>query len=184
MTIERRQACLAVLGAVVLFVLAPAMSSGAGVPDQPLASLPAGERWLREVEVRGLGPAHAAEHARLRAAGRPHPTAQRTTAVTAAATEPVDVGRWLPKFSIPGVAVHAVMLHTGKILYFTGTTQGRAYLLDPVTRTTRAVHPPRIAEREDEPANIFCAGQSFLDDGTVLVMGGTIGRAIRRTSTS
>jgi hypothetical protein len=176
MTIERRHACLAVLGAVVLFVLAPAMSSGARVPDQPLASLPAGERWLREVEVRGLGPAHAAEHARYRAAGRPHPTAQRTTAVTATATEPVDVGRWLPKFSIPGVAVHAVMLHTGKILYFTGTTQGRAYLLDPITRTTRAVHPPRIAEREDEPANIFCAGQSFLDDGTVLVMGGTIGR--------
>ena len=68
------------------------------------------------------------------------------------------------------------MLHTGKILYFTGTTAGRAYLLDPVTRTTRAVFPPRIAEGEDEPANIFCAGQSFLNDGTVLVMGGTIGR--------
>jgi hypothetical protein len=176
MTIERRHACLAALGACVMFAFAPAMDSGARVPDPPLASAPAGERWLRDVEVRTLGPAHAAEHARLRAAGRPHPTTEPATAVTAAATEPVDVGRWLPKFSIPGVAVHAVTLRTGKILYFTGTTQGRAYLLDPVTRTTRAVHPPRIAEREDEPANIFCAAQSFLDDGTVLIMGGTIGR--------
>ena len=38
------------------------------------------------------------------------------------------------------------------------------------------MYPPKIPGGEDEPANIFCAGQSFLDDGTVLVMGGTVGR--------
>ena len=54
--------------------------------------------------------------------------------VAAVSTDPAVVGRWTPKFAIPGVAVHAVMLHTGKILYFTGTTAGRAYLLDPVTQ--------------------------------------------------
>ncbi len=97
----------------------------------------------------------------------------RTAAVS---TDPAQVGQWTPKFAIPGVAVHAVMLHTGKILYFTGTTSGRAYLLDPVTKTTRSVYPPKIPGGEDEPANLFCAGQSFLDDGTVIVMGGTVGR--------
>ena len=68
------------------------------------------------------------------------------------------------------------MLRTGKVLYFTGTTSGRAFLLDPATQTTRAVYPAAVPGVEDEPANIFCAGQSFLDDGTVVVMGGTIGR--------
>ena len=102
----------------------------------------------------------------------PGPIPRSPTVAAAASTDPAVVGRWTPKFSIPGVAVHTVVLRTGKILYFTGTTQGRAYLLDPVSRTTRAVHPPRIAEGENEPANIFCAAQSFLDDGTVVVMGG------------
>ena len=97
----------------------------------------------------------------------------------AVSTDPAQVGQWTPKFNIPGIAVHAVMLHTGKILYFTGTTSGRAFLLDPVTKTTRAVYPPKIPGGEDEPANLFCAGQSFLDDGTVIVMGGD-GAAARR----
>ena len=80
------------------------------------------------------------------------------TLAAAVSTDPAVVGRWTPKFSIPGIAVHTVVPRTGKIIYFTGTTQGRAYLLDPIARTTRAVHPPRIAEGENEPANIFCAG--------------------------
>jgi hypothetical protein len=112
----------------------------------------------------------------MRAAADPGDAAAEPSFAAAASTDPAVVGRWTPKFAIPGIAVHAVMLHTGKVLYFTGTTQGRAFLLDPVAKTTRAVYPPRIAERENEPANIFCAGQSLLDDGTVLVMGGTIGR--------
>ena len=139
----------------------------------------AGELALQGAETDTLGAAHAAEHAAMRAAADTSggsTAAEPARAAAAISTDPAEVGAWTPKFAIPGVAVHAVMLHTGKVLYFTGTTQGRAFLLDPVAKTTRAVYPPRIAEREDEPANIFCAGQSFLDDGTVLVMGGTIGR--------
>ena len=163
-----------------LFVLVAAVSATAarGAASTDPVPLTAGELALREAETASLGAQHAAEHAAMRAATLDGDTASAGPEVSVAAvsTDPAVVGRWTPKFSIPGVAVHAMMLHTGKVLYFTGTTQGRAYLLDPVTRTTRAVHPPRIAEREDEPANIFCAAQSFLDDGTVLVMGGTIGR--------
>ena len=42
-------------------------------------------------------------------------------------------------------------------------------------RPRRRSIPRKIPGGEDEPANIFCAGQSFLDDGTVIVMGGTVG---------
>jgi hypothetical protein len=145
-----------------------------------MPSSPAAERRLEEMEVRTLGPAHAAEHAlmrqRARDAAAASEPASRQVAAAAASTDPAVVGRWLPKFAIPGIAVHAVMLRTGKVLYFTGTTAGRAFLLDPVTQTTKAVYPPKIPGGEDEPANIFCAAQSFLDDGTVIVMGGTVGR--------
>jgi hypothetical protein len=160
------------VGVLVAIVL-PATAQAR--PDPESRSLPPDELRLRAAETASLGAAHAAQHAALRSAREGDAEAPRLAAA-AVSTDPAVVGRWTPKFSIPGIAVHAVMLHTGKILYFTGTTQGRAYLLDPVAKTTRAVHPPRIAERENEPANIFCAGQSFLDDGTVLVMGGTIGR--------
>jgi hypothetical protein len=164
-----------VLAAAVLAALVVAAVAHAGpAPEAPAPT--AAELALREAETAALGASHAAEHAALRAASLSEGSEAPQLSAAAVSTDPAVVGRWTPKFAIPGVAVHAVMLHTGKVLYFTGTTQGRAYLLDPVTKTTRAVHPPRIAEREDEPANIFCAGQSFLDDGTVLVMGGTIGR--------
>ncbi len=177
--------------------LAPALGHGdAQAPHAPhagTADTPAGERWLRDFETRTLGPAHAAEHAQMRALANAHAAAAQGSPAAAAAaneeaatagpiqaaavsTDPAQVGQWTPKFSIPGVAVHAVMLHTGKVLYFTGTTSGRAFLLDPVAQTTRAVYPPKVPGGEDEPANIFCAGQSFLDDGTVIVMGGTVGR--------
>ena len=166
-------------GIVALLVLAATVTATAahGAASTEPAPLTAGELSLRAAETTSLGAGHAAEHAALRAATTDGDTASAGPQLAAAvSTDPAVVGRWTPKFSIPGVAVHAVMLHTGKVLYFTGTTQGRAFLLDPVAKTTKAVYPPRIAEREDEPANIFCAGQSFLDDGTVLVMGGTIGR--------
>jgi hypothetical protein len=145
----------------------PGAAAHAATAGDP-APLTAGELALREAETASLGAQHAAEHAAMRAETVDGDTAAVDPQLSAAAvsTDPAVVGRWTPKFPIPGVAVHAVMLHTGKVLYFTGTTQGRAFLLDPIAKTTKAVYPPRIAEREDEPANIFCAGQSFLDDGT------------------
>ncbi len=164
--------------AVAVVLLAATVLAASAQAGTSQTSLTAGELALRETETASLGAAHAAEHAALRATALSDESAGAApqASVAAVSTDPAVVGQWTPKFTIPGVAVHAVMLHTGKILYFTGTSSGRAYLLDPITRTTRAVFPPRIAEGENEPANIFCAGQSFLDDGTVLVMGGTIGR--------
>ena len=77
--------------------------------------------------------------------------------------EPNAGGRWLPKFAIPGVAIHMMMLRTGKVLYFSRLNE--AHLLDPSSQTT---------ERVDALINAYCAGQSFLPDGRVLVTGGHI----------
>ncbi len=193
----RWKVCLGAPAIVASLALAPALDrtdaaiAPASTAPRPHADVtatatsapvtPTAERRLRAAEERLLGPAHAAEHALARARARETAASRGTTpadspAAAAASTDPAEVGRWAPKFAISGVAVHAVMLRTGKVLYFTGTTSGRAFLLDPVTQTTRAVYPPRVPGLEDEPANIFCAGQSFLDDGTVVVMGGTVGR--------
>lgn len=133
-----------------------------------------------------LGADHAAEHARARKARRRRPHASAHVArlrarggrrLARAAALPSEDGRWQPGFGVPGVAIHAVLLPTNKILYFENTAKSenssQAFLLDLATRTTRRGDPPPISG-SGRPANIWCAGQSFLPDGQVLVTGGNL----------
>lgn len=77
--------------------------------------------------------------------------------------DPAVVGRWDPPFPGPprDVAVHAVLLRTGKVLLFYGNPL--AHVWDPVTGEIVQVDVPRA---------VFCAGQAVLPDGRVLVVGG------------
>jgi hypothetical protein len=103
--------------------------------------------------------------------------------VSVAATTQPD-GMWGPLQHIPSTAVHAVMLPTGKVLYFSqpkppaeATTEGgNAHLWDPATNTTVAVPPPVVdyPSGPDAPANLWCGGQTLLADGRVLVVGGNL----------
>lgn len=79
--------------------------------------------------------------------------------------DPSDIGVWDPPIDgMPrNIAVHAVTLHTGKVLLFFGTPM--AVVWDPVTGETVEV---------DAPDCVFCAGQAVLPDGRVLVAGGLI----------
>lgn len=86
-------------------------------------------------------------------------------------------GRWeAPLVDVLGlVGVHAVLLHTGKVLYFSfageslapgfaDLDRGLSQLFDPATGT--AAPPVEIGR------NLFCAAQSVLPDGRVYAPGG------------
>jgi hypothetical protein len=158
---------------------------------------------LRAFETAELGPEHAAEHAWLRRAQRyagyslPPEPPRETAASTAAKTGPrvsaarsamaPEVGKWTTApFPIPNWAIHAAMLPTGKVLFWSlirpdKDAAGRAALWDPSLGTgpdsLTVVNPPLIDVDGDgdlERAPIFCSGLSMLADGNVLVTGGIL----------
>ncbi len=132
------------------------------------------------VEAQVLGTAHAREHLaqrnltkRLAAQGKLG-LLVATPTVTGAAD---SVGAWSAPFvppasSVDAIGVHAILLHTGKVLLFGGyfdagdnTLATDAFLFDPADGSAKEVDPPH---------NTFCAGQVLLQDGTLLVVGGRL----------
>ncbi len=101
------------------------------------------------------------------------------------AGDPSDVGSWAPPFTtatgFTGFAVHAAMLHTGKVLMWGEKprmfgAETYAWLWDPARGYGREAFrevTPSHANGTNIP--IFCSGMSFLADGRVLVVGGTLG---------
>ena len=179
-----RRSILLVLAALAAALPAPAFGHGAAVG--------ASELKLRRFETATLGAAHAAEHARLRRyirSPRWRRAARRArVAARASAAGPLDqVGRWTDEFDIPVFAINAVMLPTGKVLWFAypnspDYADGRkdesdAYLWDPAKGTSAAafeqVTPP-IDPGTGKPVNLFCAGASLTADGRVVVTGGNL----------
>ena len=73
------------------------------------------------------------------------------------------------------LAIHAAMLHTGKILYFSGDEHDRNQQLMHQLDHTRLFNCETL---QVEPApspqtDVFCAGHAMLADGRLLVAGGT-----------
>ncbi|WP_255946251.1 kelch motif-containing protein [Streptomyces odontomachi] len=85
-------------------------------------------------------------------------------------------GHWAPapaprRFQLN--AIHAIMLHTGKVLLIAGSGNDvkhfhggtfRSTLWDPVKNTFKKI---------DTPDDLFCAGHAQLPDGKILIAGGT-----------
>src|SRR4029077_698397 len=77
---------------------------------------------------------------------------------------PATIGQWSARTTWPYKGIHAALLPTGKVLWW--PRGDNSQLWDPTSNTNTA--------QAHVGANIFCAGQSFLPDGRLLVAGGHI----------
>lgn len=119
------------------------------------------------VSATGLVTAVAPGTATITAA---YSTRKGSDVITVTSTAPPNLGMWSQPQYLGMSAIHAALLNTGKVLFY-GYPVGRnggpspARLYDPVANTVTDVTLPF-------PVDIFCAGQSFLYDGRLLVSGG------------
>ena len=94
------------------------------------------------------------------------------------------IGAWTGRTQIPSLAIHTVLMPTGKVLMFAypnsakvaNTNYSVAFVWDPVNDPTG--RPSRGSTQANpatgQPYNLWCAGQTLLPNGDVLVAGGTL----------
>src|SRR5215469_3348997 len=123
-------------------------------------------RWSVVLRFGLLTAVTAALLAPSMAAPRPF-ASPRLSYALASSPDPTVAGQWSSLMNGPLVAVHSIVLRTGKILMWdaweTGGTPS-ARLWDPATQTFTGVPVPL--------SQIFCSGHVELADGRVLVVGG------------
>jgi hypothetical protein len=101
-------------------------------------------------------------------------------------------GTWrvLP-FNSEVLAIHAALLHTGKVMFFSGSGNNTARVADHNFGNVAAglftsvvwdphapdghnfTHPPTVLRADGRPFDFFCGGDTFLADGRVISAGGT-----------
>jgi hypothetical protein len=91
------------------------------------------------------------------------------------------MGSWqVLSYTAPMLPIHAALLHTGKVLLFAGsgndptnvgTTNDSAVWNVNAGTFSKPITP---VDSSGTPLDLFCAGQSFRPDGTLLVAGGTL----------
>jgi hypothetical protein len=97
---------------------------------------------------------------------------QSTTIPSAGGADASVIGSWTGPFNLGVKGIHAQVLHNGKVLLFSypryASTGTEARLWNPASGAiTNVSHP--VAQRD-----MFCAGQSMLPDGRILLTGGHV----------
>ena len=80
--------------------------------------------------------------------------------------DPSLVGQWSPVKNWPVRTVHAILLPTGKVMFWAHPTRQPIYLWDPETDL--------VSQAASHPEDLYCSGHAFLPDGRLLVSGGHI----------
>ena len=110
---------------------------------------------------------------RERVVGTPLGSQYSGAAHAAVKTSPQNMGSWTAPQSLGLVGIHAALLYgTGNVLFWTvgnNNTGSRAVIWNPTTGTVQANNFP-------DSYDIFCAGESLLPNGQVLVTGGVDGK--------
>ncbi|PXW99147.1 galactose oxidase-like domain-containing protein [Mycolicibacterium moriokaense] len=126
-----------------------------------------------------------------------NPVAAPAPAADVAAVDPATQGSWqvLP-FNSEVLAVHAVLLHTGKVLFAAGSGNSTVRFADqnfgntamrfwtsavwdptvsapPGGQDTNFFHPDTKRDAQGKVLDFFCGGETPLEDGLVLTTGGT-----------
>ncbi|MEH1943299.1 MAG: galactose oxidase-like domain-containing protein [Nostoc sp.] len=83
-------------------------------------------------------------------------------------------------YNAPILPIHAALLRTGKVFFFCGSGNDPSRLNTPYDSVVWDVNKgtfsrqPAPLDDNNQPIDIFCAGQSFRQDGLLLVAGGTL----------
>jgi galactose oxidase len=98
-----------------------------------------------------------------------------------ASAQPSVVGEWSPVFDTQNVMIHASVLPSGKVLFWSRREASDGTNLNPHVCTTRIFDPSLIGKpgmitfpRNQPGYNLFCSSHAFLPDGRLLVAGGHI----------
>lgn len=153
------------------------------LPHKPQPPIRDGDGHGHGAPIRHVGAPLAPEHIvmierHVHALGNAESHDHETVPLTVPAQQtfdPLDAakkGWWeLLPCEAPILAVHAAVLRTGKVLFFAGsgndeqyTTGLRSVVYDYQNGTFGVPHTP---------IDLFCAGQTFLPDGRLMVAGGT-----------
>jgi hypothetical protein len=85
---------------------------------------------------------------------------------------PAEVGQWDPLIEgFPVPAVHSLLLHTNKILFFRGDGEDEGGVGDYRSHILN-LETFEFETTFQMDSNVFCAGHSYLPDGRILVTGG------------
>jgi len=102
-------------------------------------------------------------------------------APASAFAQPAVQGQWSPVFDTQNVMIHASVLPSGKVLFWSRREASDGTNLNPHVCTTRILDPNLIGKpgmitlTANQPGyNLFCSGHTFLSDGRVFVVGGHI----------
>lgn len=108
-----------------------------------------------------------------------HATLKRKPSRASAPPNPYVVGQWEPSFSSPYLMVHASVLPSGKVLYWSPSSNPITYSRLWTCVLTGGLCDPNVSGTNDQvisynTTDLFCSGHSLLPDGRLFVAGGSV----------